>query len=127
MIANAKYQGSEAVVVGGVTTTRGTRESRVQGEGLQIRDAETDAETVNNRLMMINVAEEMKHLNELAKRDSSKRFVKLWNKLTSVEWLAQAWEQIRRNKGRNTSGIDKMTDETIDLELIQKLEPVMNS
>ena len=121
MIANAKYQGSEAVVVGGVTTTRGTRESRVQGEGLQIRDAETDAETVNNRLMMINVAEEMKHLNELAKRDSSKRFVKLWNKLTSVEWLAQAWEQIRRNKGRNTSGIDKMTDETIDLELIQKL------
>ncbi len=70
---------------------------------------------------MINVAEEMKHLNELAKRDSSKRFVKLWNKLTSVEWLAQAWEQIRRNKGRNTSGIDKMTDETIDLELIQKL------
>ncbi len=90
MIANAKYQGSEAVVVGGVTTTRGTRESRVQGEGLQIRDAETDAETFNNRLMMINVAEEMKHLNELAKRDSGKRFVKLWNKLTSVEWLAQA-------------------------------------
>jgi len=48
LIANAKYQGSEAVVVGGVTTTRGARESRVQGEGLQIRDAETDAETVNN-------------------------------------------------------------------------------
>ena len=88
MIANTKYQGSEVVVVGGVTTIQGIRESRMQGEGLQIRDAETDAETVNNRLM-INVAEEMKHLHELAERDSGKRFVKLWNKLISVEWLAQ--------------------------------------
>jgi hypothetical protein len=93
----------------------------MQGEGLQIRDAETDAETVNNRLIMINVAEEMKHLHELAERDPGKRFVKLWNKLISVEWLTQAWEQIRRKKGRGTSGIDKMTDEAIDLELIEKV------
>jgi group II intron reverse transcriptase/maturase len=102
-------------------TIQGIRESRMQGEGLQIRDAETDAETVNNRLVMINVAEEMKHLYELAKRDPGKRFIKLWNKLISVEWLAQAWEQIRRNKGKGTPGIDKMTDEAIDLELIEKL------
>ena len=46
---------------------------------------------------MNNVAEEMRHLNELAKRDPSKRFTKLWNNLTDVKWLAQAWEQIRGN------------------------------
>lgn len=70
---------------------------------------------------MINVAEEIKHLHRLAKVDSSKRFVKLWKILISTEWLAQAWEQIRRNKGSQTSGVDKMTDEQIDLELIHKL------
>lgn len=70
---------------------------------------------------MINVAEEIKHLHRLAKEDSSKRFVKLWKILISTEWLAQAWEQIRRNKGSQTSGVDKMTDEQIDLELIHKL------
>lgn len=93
----------------------------MQGAGLQIRDAETDTETVNNRLIMMNVAEEMKHLHELAERDSGKRFVKLWNKLTSVEWLTQAWEQIKRNKDRGTSVILSMPDEAIDLELIEKL------
>ncbi len=70
---------------------------------------------------MINVTAEIKHLHKLANEDSSKRFTKLWNNLTSVEWLAQAWEQIRRNKGSQTSGVDKMTDEQIDLEFIHKL------
>jgi len=70
---------------------------------------------------MINVAEEIKHLHKLADEDSGKRFVKLWKNLVSVEWLAQAWEQIRRNKGSRTAGVDKMTDEAIDLELIHKL------
>lgn len=70
---------------------------------------------------MINVTEEMKHLNKLAREDSSKRFVKLWRNLCSIEWLVQAWEQIRRNKGSQTAGIDKMTDEKVDFELIHRL------
>jgi hypothetical protein len=41
---------------------------------------------------MNNVAEEMRHLNELAKRDPCKRFTKLWDNLTDIRWLAQAWE-----------------------------------
>ena len=63
----------------------------------------------------------MKHLYKLAREDSSKRFVKLWRNLCSIEWLVQAWEQIRRNKGSQTAGIDKMTDEKVDFELIHKL------
>lgn len=70
---------------------------------------------------MKNVTEEMKHLHKLAGQNPSKRFVNLWKNLISVEWLAQAWEQIRRNRGSQTAGIDKMTDEKIDLELIHKL------
>jgi group II intron reverse transcriptase/maturase len=70
---------------------------------------------------MINVTEEIKHLHKLAIENSSKRFAKLWENLISVEWLAQAWEQIRHNKGSRTSGIDKMADDAIDLEFIHKL------
>lgn len=70
---------------------------------------------------MINVSEEIKHLHKLADNDSGKRFNHLWTNIISVEWLAQAWEQIRRNKGSRTAGVDKMTAEAIDLELIHKL------
>jgi len=71
---------------------------------------------------MNNVAEEMRHLNELAKRDSSKRFTKLWNNLTDIKWLAQAWEQIRRNKGSQTPGINNTVAVDIDLVLIERLK-----
>lgn len=70
---------------------------------------------------MKNVADEMKHLHKLAIKDPSKRFANLWKNLISAKWLAQAWEQIRRNKGSQTAGIDEMTDEAIDLEFIHKL------
>lgn len=70
---------------------------------------------------MINVAEEMKHLNKLAKQDSSKRFNHLWEDLVSPEWLAQAWEEIRRNQGSQTAGVDKTTAIDVDINLIHKL------
>jgi group II intron reverse transcriptase/maturase len=70
---------------------------------------------------MINVAEEMKHLHKLAKCDPAKRFNHLWENLVSPEWLAQAWEQIRRNKGSQTAGIDNQTAVDIDLSRIIKL------
>lgn len=70
---------------------------------------------------MINVSEEMKHLHKLARQNSSKRFNKLWKYLTSSEWLIQAWEEIRRNQGSQTAGIDHMTAIDVDLNLIHKL------
>lgn len=70
---------------------------------------------------MINVAEEMKHLHKLARRDPGKRFNHLWERLINPCWLAQAWEQIRRNKGSLTAGIDKLTAVDIDMYRITKL------
>jgi RNA-directed DNA polymerase len=70
---------------------------------------------------MINVAEELKHLNKLAKQDPGKRFNRLWENLVRPEWLAQAWEQIRRNRGSQTAGVDNTTAVDVDLSLIHKL------
>ena len=70
---------------------------------------------------MKNVTEEIRHLHKLARENPTKRFVKLWRNLISVEWLAQSWEQIRRNRGSRTAGVDKMTDEAVDLRLIHRL------
>jgi RNA-directed DNA polymerase len=81
-------------------------------------------ETISTRLefIMNNVAEEMRHLNELAKRDPGKRFTKLWNNLTDMRWLAQAWEEIRRNKGSQTRGVNKTVAVDVDLALIERLK-----
>ncbi len=70
---------------------------------------------------MINVAKEMEHLHKLAGNNQAKRFTDLWESLTSEEWLAQAWEEIRRNIGSRTPGIDKETAEDIDLTRIHHL------
>ena len=70
---------------------------------------------------MINVSEEMKHLHKLARQRPSKRFNRLWRKLTRPEWLAQAWEEIRRNQGSQTGGIDNMSAVDVDLPLINDL------
>jgi len=70
---------------------------------------------------VINVAKAMEHLNKLAGNNQAKRFTDLWESLTSEEWLAQAWEEIRRNRGSRTPGIDKETAEDIDLTRIHHL------
>ena len=70
---------------------------------------------------MNNVSEEMKHLHKLAKCAPGKRFDHLWEKMTSSEWLMQAWEEIRSNKGSMTAGIDSTIAVDIDPERIQRL------
>jgi group II intron reverse transcriptase/maturase len=70
---------------------------------------------------MNNVSEEMKHLHKIAKRDPSKRFDHLWDILTDPRWLMQAWEEIRRNQGSMTAGIDNMIAVDIDPERIEQL------
>jgi group II intron reverse transcriptase/maturase len=67
---------------------------------------------------MNNVEEEMRHLHELAKREPKKRFNHLWENLASPLWLMHAWEQIRRNSGSNTPGVDRKTAVDIDAPLI---------
>jgi group II intron reverse transcriptase/maturase len=70
---------------------------------------------------MKNVSEQMKHLHELAKRTTKQIRKPLWKMLTSPEWLAQAWEQIRRNQGSQTAGVDNTTAIDVDMSLIHKL------
>src|SRR5262245_54721922 len=72
-------------------------------------------------IFMDNVAKEMEHLHKLAVANQGKRFQKLWDYVVTETWLSQAWEEIRRNKGSRTPGIDKMTAEDIDLPRIHRL------
>lgn len=69
---------------------------------------------------MNNVSEEMKHLHKLAKQYPGKRFNHLWESLTDPRWLAQSWEQIRGNRGNQTSGIDQMTALDVDMPKIMQ-------
>ncbi len=41
--------------------------------------------------------------------------------MCSETWLIQAWEEIRRNQGSRTPGVDRQTREDVDLERIQQL------
>jgi RNA-directed DNA polymerase len=70
---------------------------------------------------MKNVEEEMKHLHELAKRDPKKRFNHLWGNLVNPLWLMQAWEQIRRNNGSNTPGVDRKIAVDVEVPTITQL------
>jgi group II intron reverse transcriptase/maturase len=70
---------------------------------------------------MINVAKRMKHWHTLAQRDPGKRFTDLWRAMTSVEWLTQAWAEIRTNTGSRTPGVDGHTGEDVDPARIEQL------
>jgi group II intron reverse transcriptase/maturase len=70
---------------------------------------------------MINVSEEMKRLNKLARQVTGQIRKPLWNLLISPEWLAQAWEQIRRNKGSQRPGTNTTTAIDVDMNLINRL------
>jgi group II intron reverse transcriptase/maturase len=70
---------------------------------------------------MDNVAKEMEHLHKLAVADQEKRFQKLWDNMISETWLSHAWEEIRRNTGSQTPGIDNLTAEDVDLPRIRRL------
>jgi group II intron reverse transcriptase/maturase len=70
---------------------------------------------------MDDIAEEMNHLNKLAKQHPGKRFDHLWENIIHPLWLAQAWEQIRRNKGSQSAGVDNTIAVDVDMSLIHKL------
>jgi len=63
---------------------------------------------------------EMEHLHKLAVTNRDCAF-KTLERSISEEWVSQAWEEIRRNKGSQTPGIDTLTAEDIDLPRIHRL------
>jgi RNA-directed DNA polymerase len=70
---------------------------------------------------VITVAKAMDHLHKLAGVNRAERLPRLWEKITSEAWLAQAWEEIRSNQGRQTPGIAKRTAKALDLDRIGPL------
>lgn len=69
---------------------------------------------------MLNVSEQVQHLHKLARQVPGRRFNHLWETLCDPRWLAQAWEQIRGNRGSQTSGTDQMTAVDVDMPKIVK-------
>jgi RNA-directed DNA polymerase len=76
---------------------------------------------------VINVAKEMEHLHKLAVDNQDTRFPRLWEKIITEEWLSQAWEEIRNNKGSQTPGTDNLTAEDVDLPRIRRLSERLRS
>ncbi len=76
---------------------------------------------LHHGVTMNNVAKEMEHLHKLAENNQEERFPNLWDTIISEMWLAQAWEEIRKNQGSQTPGVDTRTGEDVDLDRICRL------
>ena len=70
---------------------------------------------------MVNVEKMQKHVGDVAKRDPSHRFYKLYGELCQEAWLTEAWRRIRPNKGSQTAGVDGQTKDDVDEALIKRL------
>ena len=70
---------------------------------------------------MLNVVEKQKHVGEMAKRNPTCRFDRLYRVLCEETWLMEAWQQMRPNKGSQTAGVDGKTKDDVDEALIKRL------
>jgi group II intron reverse transcriptase/maturase len=76
---------------------------------------------------MVDVIQELEHLNKLAKEEPEKRFNRLYRLLYQPELLMIAKTKVERNKGANTPGVDgKTMDEMVPKEL-EKLNQELKS
>jgi len=70
---------------------------------------------------VLNVVEKQKHVGEMAKRNPTCRFDRLYRVLCEETWLTEAWQRIRQNKGSQTAGVDGKTGDDVDEALIKRL------
>ncbi|MBL7162168.1 MAG: group II intron reverse transcriptase/maturase [Anaerolineales bacterium] len=70
---------------------------------------------------MVDVIQELGHLEKLAKEDHEKRFNRLYRLLRQEQFLAYARASIAGNKGAHTPGIDGQTIDDITPKEITKL------
>ena len=70
---------------------------------------------------MVDVIQELGHLNKLAKEDPNKRFNRLYRLLYQEEFLIHAKRSIANNKGARTPGVDGQTIDDITRNEIVKL------
>jgi len=105
-----------------VTTRRGDRESRSQGEGGQQveqlcgLEGQEELSPVNtSELELVLVEAELRvlkiqgRLHRWASDDPHRRFDDLFNLVTDPGFLLVAWDRVRGNKGARTAGVDGRT------------------
>jgi hypothetical protein len=113
--------GGGLVVVVGVTTRRGVRESRIQGEGGQqveqygcwnvrrLSPVNTDELESALRRAEDRVLGIQTKLHRWARDDPRRVFDDLFNLVTDRAFLLVAWDRVRNNKGAKTAGVDGAT------------------
>src|SRR5690606_22781151 len=114
------------VVVVGVTTHPGGRESRSQGQGGQ--QASSGRYWKVRRMSPVNT-DELEHavyqaerkvlkiqtkLHRWARDDPHRRFDDLFNLVADPAFLLVAWDRVRGNKGARTAGVDGRTARSIE-------------
>src|SRR6266545_2619008 len=112
--------GGGLVVVAGVTTRLGARESRVQGEeGQQVGSTDTgmpggslvNTDELGSAILRaeIRVLEIQTKLHRWARDDAHRQFDDLFNLVADPAFLLVAWDRVRGNKGAKTAGVDGRT------------------
>ncbi len=120
--------GGGLVVVAGVTTRLGARESRVQGEeGQQVGSTDTgmpggslvNTDELESALARAEdrVLEIQTKLHRWARDDPRRVFDDLFNLVADPAFLLVAWDRVRSNKGAKTAGVDGRTALSIVLRV----------
>jgi RNA-directed DNA polymerase len=123
-------RGGGLVVVAGVTTRLGDRESRSQGEGgQQVRQSgfwnirrvwstvntdELEEALVQAELRVLKIQTK---LHRWARDDRDRRFDDLFNLVADPGFLLVAWDRVRGNKGARTAGVDGVTAASVQIRL----------
>lgn len=76
------------------------------GEDAALNSAAPDSDLVEARAWVLQIQTK---LHQWATRDSDKRFDDLFNLVCHPATLAVAWDQIKRNRGSQTAGVDGET------------------
>lgn len=67
------------------------------------------------------VTHELEHMRKLATADRDKRFGKLYRLVGKMDMLNSAWAHVKENKGSRTPGVDGMTREQVNADVLCKL------
>ena len=67
------------------------------------------------------VTHELEHMRKLATADRDKRFGKLYRLVGKMDMLDSAWAHVKENKGSRTPGVDGMTRDQVNADVLRKL------
>lgn len=71
--------------------------------------------------LMGAVTHELEHIRKLATADPEKRFGKLYRLVSRMDMLSSAWAHVKANTGSRTPGVDGMTRDEVNVDVLNKL------